>query len=189
MRKSLTIMILRRHVQLQPGTTANENQPIMAPKLQDEIHQQTGFRSPGQELLLSIIRTASLLQHHFDQQTATAGITQQQYNVLRILRGSPDGLPVMDIGQRLLQPTPGISRLIKRLLDKKLIKRQQDHHDKRIYHCAITAEGQALLTQLQAPMDAIDGLLCSHLSHQDCSQAIATLENIRDQLLLKHEAS
>ena len=84
-------------------------------------------------------------------------ITLQQYNVLRILRGAGDeGLPTLDIAERMIEHAPGVTRLIDRLEAKGLVRRQRPADDRRQVLCVATAAALALLEQLDAPMDRAD---------------------------------
>ena len=84
--------------------------------LQKAIHQQRPFESASQEIVLSLMRTTDVVRRLFNETYEPHGITAQQYNVLRILRGArPDGLPTLVIRERMVERTPGVTRLIDRL--------------------------------------------------------------------------
>ena len=94
-------------------------------KIASEIKQTSGFSSIQQEALITLMRTADQLRTQIAQRIAdSADITYQQYNVLRILRGAgKDGLPTLQIAERMVEGTPGITRLIDRLIKKGLVER------------------------------------------------------------------
>ena len=99
--------------------------------LQHEIQQSHPFRSHSQEAVLGILRTADLLRRVISQIVEPWGITQQQYNVMRILRGAGDeGLPTLTIAQRMVERTPGITRLIDRLESKGWVERTRCPNDR-----------------------------------------------------------
>ena len=82
------------------------------------------FRSREQQALVGLLRTAEAVKRTLAQVIEPHGITPQQYNVLRILRGAgPDGLPTLTIGERMIEQTPGVTRLIDRLERKGLVTR------------------------------------------------------------------
>src|SRR5437763_395610 len=85
--------------------------------IREELKQNKPFGRKAEEVVVSLLRTAELLRRHVDGVIEEAGgITGQQYNVLRILRGAGErGLPTLDIVDRLVEETPGITRLIDRL--------------------------------------------------------------------------
>ena len=109
-----------------------------------------------------------------------AGVTLQQYNVLRILRGAGDaGLPTLEIADRMIERTPGITRLLDRLEAKQLVRRSRCPKDRRQMLCWITPEGGTLLASLDAPMIAAQDAVVAALSREDQQQLIALLERVR----------
>lgn len=153
------------------------NEPIT---LREEIKQQRPFRSAGQEATLGLLRTADLVRRHFSQVLEPAGITQQQYNVLRILRGAgEEGLPTLSIIDRLLERTPGITRLIDRLEKKGWVERRRDSRDRRQVVCTINAAGLDLLAQLDPVMDRADDECMAVLTIREQRMLIELLDKVR----------
>jgi DNA-binding MarR family transcriptional regulator len=102
-------------------------------QIQDEIKQRKPFHSLGQEAVISLLRTADVVRAHFEKQLAPYGVTLQQFNVLRILRGAgAGGLPTLEIGARMVERTPGVTRLIDRLERKDLVRRARGTEDRRV---------------------------------------------------------
>src|SRR5947209_9299865 len=100
------------------------------------------FRSREQEATLGLLRTADAMKRSLAQVIEPHGITPQQYNVLRILRGAgPDGLPTLSIGGRMIEQTPGVTRLVDRLVRKDLVARNPCAKDRRRVFCRITPKG------------------------------------------------
>ena len=132
--------------------------------LQREIRQRKPFPSVAQEAVVSVMRTAELLRRRMAAVVEPSGITVQQFNVLRILRGGgPDGMPTLEVGARMIEHTPGITRLMDRLESKGLVRRQRCPKDRRQHLCWITQQGLDLLTDLDEPIvrhshDALEGL-------------------------------
>src|SRR6185295_1524706 len=107
--------------------------------LQREIRQTRPFRSRSQEAMLALLRTADQVHRSFARVVEPHGITLQQYNVLRILRGAGDaGLPTLEIGARMIERSPGVTRLIDRLEAKGWVRRERCPHDRRQVLCWIT---------------------------------------------------
>src|SRR3954449_5749780 len=107
------------------------------------------FRSREQQATLGLLRTSDALKRSLAQVIEPHGITPQQYNVLRILRGAgPDGLPTLTIGERMIEQTPGVTRLVDRLERKGLVTRAPCPTDRRRVFCRITPKGLDLLTEL-----------------------------------------
>jgi DNA-binding MarR family transcriptional regulator len=112
------------------------------------------------------------------------GITLQQYNVLRILRGGgTDGVPTLDVAERMVEQTPGITRLLDRLEEKGFVKRQRCLKDRRQHLCWITPKSAALLEKLDTPMVEFGEHLMKGLNQE---QRIA-LVRLLDALRAAHE--
>ncbi len=110
--------------------------------LRSEIKQNKPFRSPGEEAAVALMRTSDVLHRRLADVVEPHGITHQQYNVLRILRGSaPEPLPTLEIASRMIEQAPGITRLLDRLEAKSLVRRERCKEDRRQVHCWITAAG------------------------------------------------
>ena len=151
--------------------------------LQREIRQNKPFRSLSQEAALGLFRTADMLRRHFAHKLEPSGVTQQQYNVLRILRGAgDDGLPTLAVAERMVERTPGITRLIDRLRAKGLVERERSAGDRRCVVCRITATGLELLDGLEDTMGAIDDESLGMLSQDEQEQLIGLLDRIRSGL-------
>ena len=98
---------------------------------------------------MGLLRTADLLKRSVQGPLEARGITPQQYNVLRILRGAGEGLPTLEIGERMLEHAPGITRLLDRLERKNFAKRVRPSRDRRQVRCSITPLGLGLLESLE----------------------------------------
>ena len=148
-------------------------------KLQKEIKQKKPFRSGRQEAVLAIIRTADVLKRRW-RIAEDFGVTGQQYNVLRILRGAhPEALPTMEIASRMIENTPGITGLLDRLEEKGLVKRARDADDRRCSRCSITEKGLALLRQMDEPINRAEEEALSMLNGKDIERLIEILEAVR----------
>lgn len=152
-------------------------------RLQEEIRQNLPFRSKAQEAFLSILRTGDLAKHRFSDIFDRAGVTFQQYNVLRILRGAgKEGLPTLEIGSRMIERTPGVTRILDRLESKKWVTRERCSEDRRKVWCRITPEGLALLARLDQPVDESDLAFFRGMDPDDLDTLIRILDDIRKRL-------
>jgi len=108
------------------------------------------------------------------------GITPQQYNVLRILRGAgPDGLPTLSIGERMIEQTPGVTRLVDRLERKTLVARTPCPKDRRRVFCRITQKGLDLLKELDDPVNRWDAQAVAVLPPSELDSLINLLDRVR----------
>jgi len=129
--------------------------------LQRELRQSKPFRTPAHEAALALFRTTDVLRRRLSQIIEHHGLTTQQFNVLRILRGAGDeGLPTLEVGNRLIEEAPGVTRLLDRLEARSLVRRERCPRDRRQHLCRITPAGLALLAGLDRELaDAHDHVL------------------------------
>jgi len=151
-----------------------------ASALQREIGQKRPFRSRGQEAVLGILRTADVVRRFLARVLEPYDVTPQQYNVLRILRGAGDeGLPTLTIGERMLEDSPGVTRLIDRLVAKGLVSRARSREDRRQVLCRIAPPGLDLLAQIDGLVDASDDDALGMLTPDEQKELIRMLDRIR----------
>ncbi len=151
--------------------------------LQQEIQQKRPFRSRTQEAILGILCTADHLRHVCSKVVEARGITFQQYNVLRILRGAgPPGLPTLAIAQRMIERTPGITRLLDRLEAKGWVKRTRCSDDRRQVLCEISESGLELLHELDGPINEFDDTCLADIAASELEQLIHLLDRVRTKV-------
>src|SRR5258706_5744462 len=115
-------------------------------QLNGEAKQRHLVHSRQQDAVASILRTADYFGRFCSPVFDQHGITSQQYNVLRILRGAGlGGLPTLDIAERMIEQAPGITRLLDRLEGKKLVRRGRPSDNRLQVHCYIIKLGLDLL--------------------------------------------
>ncbi|HYO15982.1 MAG TPA: MarR family transcriptional regulator [Thermoanaerobaculia bacterium] len=151
--------------------------------LAKEIRQQRPFRSLGQEAALGLMRTTDLLRRAIARVLEPYDVTPQQYNVLRILRGAGEqGLPTLEIGDRMIEQAPGITRLLDRLEAKGWVTRKRCTEDRRQVLCWLTPAGRDLVQQLDEPVDQADATAMEMLSDQEKRELIRLLDQVRTGL-------
>src|ERR1039457_1774588 len=114
---------------------------------QNEGTQRRG-ECPGGGAVLELCRAVDLLSRRLSGLLKAEDLSANQYNVLRILRGSPDGLACGEIGNRMITRDPDITRLLDRLAKRGLISRSRGSKDRRMVTATITAEGLGLLARM-----------------------------------------
>lgn len=148
--------------------------------LRDEIQQTKPFRSVGQEAMLGLLRTANLLRYRIAAVTEAHGVTIQQYNVLRILRGAGDErLPTLEIGERMIEHSPGVTRLLDRLEERGLVARERCREDRRQVLCRITPAGLDLLATMDQDVDDLEASALDVLERSEQRTLITLLDRIR----------
>ncbi|HEY2067115.1 MAG TPA: MarR family transcriptional regulator [Gemmatimonadaceae bacterium] len=154
--------------------------PTKTSAVGDEIHQIRPFPSAAQEAVVSILRTAAVVQRQIAQVVESTGVTIQQYNVLRILRGAGGaGLPTLAIRDRMIEEAAGITRLLDKLESAGFVMRERSTPDRRQVLCQITPSGLQLLAQLDAPVDALNEAVVSTLDDGEKSALLILLGAVR----------
>ena len=121
-----------------------------------------------------MLRTCDLLSRRPAQVLKAEDLSSTQYNVLRILRGAPDGLPCGEIANRMITRDPDITRLLDRLEKRGLISRCRETKDRRMVMARITADGLKLLARLDEPVEEAHRRQLGHLG-KDQLRALAEL--------------
>lgn len=151
--------------------------------MQREIWQTKPFASLRHEAVLSVLRTADLLRGVIGASLAPAGITMQQYNVLRILRGAGAmGLPTLAIGQRMIESAPGITRLLDRMEQRDWVTRERCPKDRRVVYARLAPAGEALLTSLDLPIARNAATTLPGISDAHVAELVALLAEVRSAL-------
>lgn len=146
--------------------------------IEEEI-KQIKFRNVQQKAILNILFTSNWIQNKQKEFFEPHGITGQQYNILRILRGQhPNRISGAEIKNRMLDKNSDVSRLLDRLIGKNLVVKNQCPNDKRASDISISDEGLSLLLKLDKEIDQLEAQLIS-LSTEDASQLSALLDKSR----------
>jgi DNA-binding MarR family transcriptional regulator len=119
-----------------------------------------------QAVFLELSRTHDMLSRPFTVLMKGEDLSPAQYNVLRILRGAPDGLTCGEIGSRMVTRDPDITRLLDRLEKRELISRRREEKDRRQVTTTITADGVKLLGRLDGPVMETHQRLLGHLGKE-----------------------
>jgi len=131
-----------------------------------EVGKREPFELPEQEAYLNLVRTCEALTRDFDALFKSHGLTDSQYNVLRILRGAAEAgerLGVYDIADRMLTRQPDITRLVHRMQAANLVVRERCAEDRRIVWVNLTRKGRSLVNRLDEPVDDLHRRQLSHL--------------------------
>ena len=152
----------------------------MSPGLQSELKQRKPFTSLEHEAVVSLARTAAILEHQMAEALKPHGLTPTQYNALRILRGAePDGLCRNEIRDRLVSPMPDATRLLDRLADMGLLVRAREGEDRRFVRARITPAGRALTDRLDDVVHSLHLEQLGHLGPDRLRTLIGLLERAR----------
>lgn len=148
--------------------------------LQAELKQTKPFKSPAEEALVSLQRTADRMLRKIAQFMKPWGISPTQYNVLRILRGAgPHGLCCGEISDRMITHDPDITRLLDRIEKLGWIERARSTRDRRVVQAKITKKGLELLKQMDKPIEEFTGETAAHMSEKNLRDLIQLLAELR----------
>jgi DNA-binding MarR family transcriptional regulator len=138
--------------------------------------------SPEEVAFLDLLRTTDMLSRGMAGILKRESVSPTQYNVLRILRGSPEGLPCGEIASRMITRDPDVTRLLDRLEKRELISRCRETEDRRTVMVRITAAGLKLLARLDEPVQAAHRRQLGHLGRERLRALAELLRISRSQM-------
>jgi DNA-binding MarR family transcriptional regulator len=148
--------------------------------LQEEL-QMSKLPAPGVQLVLQLMLTREAVVRVQERLFEAHGLTIQQYNVLRIVRGGPTkGHPIYDIERRMIYRFANVTRLVDRLELQGLLKRVADAKDRRVSRVVITPKGRRLMDRLDEPVHTMAERLTSCCDEAECLAMASRLEQLRD---------
>lgn len=157
--------------------------PVMG-KLKDEIRQVKPFDSLEDEVSMNLLRTADAVLTKTTEFLKGYGLTPQQYNVLRILRGAGQtGRICREIGERMITRDPNITKLLDRLEARGWVTRERQQDDRRVIVVRISEEGNKLLDEIDEPLKEHTIGLLSHLGGRKLKTLKRLLEAAREKPL------
>lgn len=149
-----------------------------APDLQREIGKAKPFDVPEEEAFLNLIRTCSIFTTQTVRFFRAFGLTEAQYNALRILRGhaqrqsngGTNGVPSQTIGEQLVAQVPDVTRLVDRLVDAGFAERDRTDEDRRLVIVRITRAGLDLLARIDRPILDLHRRQLGHMTRADLNE-------------------
>lgn len=146
--------------------------------IDQDIHQSK-FRNVHQKAGLNLMYTYGWVMERIKELFATEDITPQQFNILRILRGShPQPLSTLQIRERMLDKMSDTSRIVDRLITKGLVKKAICKTDRRLVDVLITEKGRKMLERLDLRQDELDNIV-GNLSEKEATTLSELLDKLR----------
>jgi DNA-binding MarR family transcriptional regulator len=145
--------------------------------LETDIHQQT-FRTEYQKAIINLIFTFNWVNEKINNHFGPFDITQQQFNILRILRGAGQPLSTLQIRQRMLDKMSDTSRIVDRLVKKGLVKKTTCREDRRLVDILLTEKGKKLLQTMDGLNEEMESIF-KYLSQEEAQQLNLLLDKIR----------
>ncbi len=131
--------------------------------IQREIKQSKPFASKAAEGLVALLRTTDVLRRLLAE----------------VVEARKEGLPTLEIGERMIEQSPGVTRLLDRLEAKALVRRERCPRDRRQVTCRIGPDGLAVLANLEKPLARAQGALLGHLGDARTGELIHLLDQLR----------
>lgn len=148
--------------------------------IEQDIHQTTKFASEYHKGTVNLVYTYNWVLERLKTLVDDTDITLQQFNILRILRGSKAPLSTLQIRERMLDKMSDTSRLVDRLVLKGLAAKKTSKADKRLVDVTITKKGLNLLAKLDEKSEILEATLRG-LSEKECKQLNKLLDKIRSK--------
>ena len=148
--------------------------------LQDELGKRGPFRSPQEEAVLNLLRTADQLQNRLGRFFRDYSLTSSQYNVLRILRGEGKALPCLEIVERMIQTVPAMTGLLDRIEQQGLVSRERCCQDRRVVYVRLTDKTVELLAEIDEPLTRLQSELMSSLNRAELKELSRLLTKARE---------
>ena len=146
----------------------------------DKDIQQENFRSIYQKLSINLIFSTNWITEKIKNILQEEDITPQQYNILRILRGSKKPLSTLQIRERMLDKMSDTSRIVERLVKKELVEKKTSNIDKRLVDVSISEPGLELLKRLDQKNEELDAIL-QNLSPKEAAALSDLLDKMREK--------
>lgn len=137
---------------------------------------------PEEMAFLELLRTTDMLSRRVSRVIKSEGLSPNQYNVLRILRGAPEGLSCGEIGNRMITRDPDITRLVDRMEKQALVSRSRDNKDRRMVLTKVTPRGLEVLSRLDEPLRETHRAQLGHLSKKKLKELSDLMRESRARL-------
>lgn len=140
---------------------------------------RAALATPQQGLVIGLMRAHDELQYRAGQMFKRYGLSQPQYNILRILRGEGKPLPCLEVSNRLITRVPAITSLVDKLEGRGLVVRKRCDKDRRVWYVALTKPGLDLLAEMDEPIQKFHQEICNGLSDAECQTLAGLLAKIQ----------
>lgn len=147
--------------------------------LREHIKQTVPFEDRAHEAMLNLFVAAARVRRKIEKVCGEYDLQFSHYNVLRILRGvHPDGHPRREIMERMLDPSPDVTRLIDKLADRGIVRRSESPEDRRVTIHTITDQGLRLLEEMDPDIQAVHHWFDGRVSDRDLQHLSRICEGI-----------
>ena len=147
--------------------------------IEHEIKQSKPLPSLQHKLMINLIFTGAWTKDISNRHFKTFGLNNEQYNILRILRGSsPRPMAVSDVQSRMVDRSSNVGRMVDKLLEKELLEKSINPKNRRMVHLSITTKGIVLLSEIDETFHIVESKI-SNLGNNEINQLIGLLDKLR----------
>ncbi|MEX2574711.1 MAG: MarR family transcriptional regulator [Balneolaceae bacterium] len=147
---------------------------------QEQSTESRSFQSEETEAVVEVLKTMDYVNRITTKTMEQYGVTSYQYNVLRILKGAgPKGLPTLELADRMVVHSPGVTRMIDRMGKKDLVTRKRSESDRRVVNCLITQKGLDLLKRMKNPVLKMNKRIVQNLDKDQLNTLVNLLNQMR----------
>jgi DNA-binding MarR family transcriptional regulator len=146
-------------------------------RIEDEM--QSTFTNERHRMMFSIVFTGSWITSNFNEVIKPYGVSSQQFNILRILRGAGEWLAMNEVKKRMVDKSPNATRLCDKLVSKGLVERGRSEEDRRVVHLKIAEKGLALLSKIDEEDDGSHMAYMQNVTEEEATTLADLLEKLR----------
>lgn len=140
---------------------------------------QSKFKDERHKLMINLLFTGNYLKALETRAFASFGLSPQQFNILRILRGANDWLAMNDIKARMIDRSPNTTRLADKLLEKQLVERSQCDKDRRVVFLKVSSKGLKLLNEIDNSEELEKLNPTQHITEEEAKRMNDILDRLR----------
>ncbi len=144
-----------------------------------EEEMKTKFDNEKFRMLASIVFTGSWVRNRFAEFIKPYGLSPQQFNILRILRGANDWISMQEVRNRMVEKSPNATRLCDKLVEKKLLERLRSEEDRRVVHLKILEKGLQLLKRIDDEDDGSHNKFIENVTEEEAQMVSSILDKLR----------
>lgn len=159
----------------------------MTRALRQELHMSRAFASPEHAAYVGLAFTADALKGRVVQLLKQHGLSEPQFNLLRIVRGAGAPIASLEAASRMLTRLPDITRLVDRLEAAELLERTRCPDDRRVVHLQLTERGGELLASLEEPLHELLVQLLGHMTRRELKDLGGLLDRARAKVVRDQE--
>ena len=146
-------------------------------KIEDEIKSK--FQSEKQKFIINLMYTSNWIKNNHAELLRPYNITSQQFNILRILRGNGDFMPMNTVKERMIDKSPNTTRLVDKLIAKELVERKRCDTDRRVVYAKIHQNGLDLLSELDEKSEKPFLEMLNTISDKEAKSVSDILDKLR----------